>query len=97
MVTENGEKWCYIPLNSGLREISDKTIKLINKSQYVLPDKINFKKLPTMLKQQISDTLERIPETYRDQKDSNSNKTKHDFKIIFDMNSNKKLIKVSDH
>jgi hypothetical protein len=94
MVTENGEQWCYIPLNCGLRELSDKTIKLINKSQYILPDKKVFQKLPTMLKQQISDTLERIPETYRDQKDNISNKTKHDFKIIFfDMNvGNIKLI-----
>ena len=90
MITENGKQWCYIPLECSIRELSDKTIKLINKSQYVLPDKTNFKKLNSDVRKNIGEALERIPETYRDQKDSISNKTKHDFKIIFDINSSKK-------
>ena len=93
MITENGEKWCYISLDTGIREMSDKTIKLINKSQYILPDKKVFQKLPTDLKQQISETLERIPETYRENKDNIRDKTKPEFKIIFDVNANRQIKK----
>ena len=87
MLTENGKKWCYISLDNSIREISDKTIRLINRSEHILPDKINFKKLPPDLRKSIDETLKRIPETYRDQKDSIRGKTKHDFKIIFDINN----------
>lgn len=66
--------------------MADKTIKLINKSQYILPDKKVFQKLSTDLKQQISNTLERIPETYRENKDNIRDKTKPGFKNIFDVN-----------
>ena len=84
----------FSQLDTGIREMSDKTIKLINKSQYILPDKKVFQKLSSDLKQQISETLERIPETYRELSNKTDNirdKTKSGFKIIFDVNANRQI------
>ena len=81
----------FSQLDTGIREMSDKTIKLINKSQYILPDKKVFQKLSSNLKQQISETLERIPESYRENKDNIRDKTKPEFKIIFDINANRQI------
>ena len=88
-ITDNIKKWCYISEDTIIREMADKTIKLINKSQYILPDKKVFQKLSTDLKQQISNTLERIPETYRENKDNIRDKTKPGFKNICDVNDSR--------
>ena len=50
--------------------------------------------LSSDLKQQINDTLERIPETYCELSDKTDNirdKTKSGFKIIFDVNANRQI------
>ena len=87
-------KWHYIPLDSGIREMSDKTIKLIHKSYFVLPERKLFTKLPINIQDLINQALDRIPETYREQKDSIRLITKPEFKSIFDINKIKKdLIK----
>ena len=88
-------KWHSITLDSGIKEMSDKTIKLIHKSYFILPDKKNFNKLPN--NELISEALGRIPEAYREQKDSICLITKPNFKQIFDINKIKKdsLIKKS--
>ena len=99
MVENNIGKWCDLSEDIAMREMADKIIKLINKSQFILPDKKVFQNvsvasgvkgvepLSSDLKQQISDTLERIPETYRENKDNIRDKTKSGFKNIFDVNA----------
>ena len=79
-------KWHHISLDNGIREMSDKTIKLIHKSYFVLPERKLFTKLPTDTQELINQALDRIPETYRDQKDSIRLITKPEFMHIFDVN-----------